>query len=241
VPGFPSALNLSPVKRLRAKSHQPRSCLGSDGPACLSYPAVSRRMMPRSDARVLSRVGAAALTCFPAAALGVALAALITRAAAGEAAYCLSCSGPERTYLCRVTGESAAQNEVFKLYCIVRTLRKGRHASCAATGSSENCHGVVRTFKYHGPSLPAALAQNPKVKRFIQKVEEDYRATREVSATAQGGALPPQEDAGAPRRSMLQRMERAAHSAGAALGGFAQASYRCLRSLFRKCSRGAQE
>src|ERR1700746_3892581 len=93
----------------------------------------------------------------------------VNGATAGEAAYCLSCTGPDRTYLCRVTGESASQNDVFKLYCIVRTLRKGRHASCVATATSQNCDGVVRTFKYHGPSLPAALAENPKVKQFISK------------------------------------------------------------------------
>jgi hypothetical protein len=158
----------------------------------------------------------------------------VDRAAAGEAAYCLSCTGPDRTYLCRVTGESARQNDVFKLYCIVRTLRKGKHASCVATGTSENCDGVVRTFKYHGPSLPEALAETPKVKRFIRKVEEDYRTAPEVSATAQ------QENARPPRRSMLRRMQQTAQRAGAALGGFAQASYRCLRSLFRNC-RGAED
>lgn len=167
---------------------------------------------------------------------GVTLAGLIAAspAAAGEAAYCLSCTGPDRTYLCRVTGESASQNEVFKLYCIVRTLRKGRHASCVATGTSENCDGVVRTFKYHGPSLPESLAENPKVKRFIRKVEEDYRTTPGVSAT------PQKENANPPRRSMLRRMQQTAQSAGATLGGFAQASYRCLRSLFRNCS-GAED
>jgi len=45
----------------------------------------------------------------------------VNPSAAGEAAYCITCTGPDQTYLCRVTGEGSSQNDVFKLYCIVRT------------------------------------------------------------------------------------------------------------------------
>jgi hypothetical protein len=170
--------------------------------------------------------------------LGAASASLdalaINPATAGEAAYCLACTGPSQTYLCRVTGEGVSQNDIFRLYCIVRTARRSGHESCAATGSSENCNGMVRNFKYRGSSLSASLAENPKVKRFINKVEEDYSAPK-TSATTRTGALPSQVNSNSPRRSMLQRMGHAAQNAGAALGGFAQGSYRCLRSLFRKC------
>jgi hypothetical protein len=100
-------------------------------------------------------------------------ASAVNPASAGEAAYCLACTGPDQIYLCRVTGEGARQNEVFKLYCIARTARRGRHASCAATGSSENCHGELKSYKYRGPSIPAALAENPRVKRFISEAEQD--------------------------------------------------------------------
>ena len=72
----------------------------------------------------------------------------VNPASAGEAAYCLTCTSPDQTYLCRVTGADARQDEVSKLYCIVRTTKKGGHASCAATGSSENCHGVLKVYKY---------------------------------------------------------------------------------------------
>jgi hypothetical protein len=150
-------------------------------------------------------------------------------ASADEAAYCLTCTGPDQTYRCRVTGEGVSQNDVFKLYCIVRIARKSRHASCAATASSENCHGVLRTLKYRGPSLPAAFAENPRVKRFISKAEQDYRSTPEVASDL------PQENARSSRRSMFQGIAHAAQNAGAAIGSFARGSYRCLRSLFRNC------
>ena len=153
----------------------------------------------------------------------------VSPASADEAAYCLACSRPDQTYLCRVTGEAARQNDVFKLYCIARTARKGRHASCAAIGSTENCHGKLRTFKYHGPSIPAALAENPRVKRFISEAEEDYRSTPEVNEATVPSDLA-DKSAKSSRWSMFS-----------AMGSFARNSYRCLRSLFRNCSGDAQD
>ena len=150
-------------------------------------------------------------------------------ASAGEAAYCLTCTSPDQTYLCRVTGEAARQNEIFKLYCIARTARKGRHASCAAIGTPENCHGKMRIFKYHGPSIPTALAENPRVKRFISEAEEDYRSTPEVKKTTVPSD-PPDKSAKSSRWSMFS-----------AMGSFARSSYRCLRSLFRNCRGDAQD
>ena len=158
-----------------------------------------------------------------------ALGDLVSPALAGEAAYCLTCTSPDQTYLCRVTGEAARQNDVFKLYCIARTARKGRHASCAALGSPEDCNGKVRTFKYHGPSIPAALVENPRVKRFISEAEQDYRSTPEVTAGTPLSDLP-KENAKSSRWSMFS-----------AVGSFARNSYRCLRSLFRNCSGDAQD
>ena len=52
----------------------------------------------------------------------------VNPASAGEASYCLTCTSPDQTYLCRVTGADARQDEVSKLYCIVRTTKKGGHA-----------------------------------------------------------------------------------------------------------------
>src|SRR5215467_10446816 len=79
----------------------------------------------------------------------------VNLATAGEAAYCLTCTNPDQSYICRVTGQGVSQNDLFRLYCIVRTARRGGHESCAATAGSEVCNGVARSFKYQGPSLSA--------------------------------------------------------------------------------------
>jgi hypothetical protein len=175
------------------------------------------------------------LALLGAASASFAAAVAVNPATAGEAAYCLTCTNPDQSYICRVTGQGVSQNDIFRLYCIVRTVRRGGHASCAATAGSENCNGVARSFKYHGPSLSASLADNPKVKRFISKVEEDYRSTPKMSATSQMAVPTAQANSNSSRPSILHRIGHAAQNAGAAVGGFAQGSYRCLRSLFRKC------
>mgnify|MGYP005847816435 CR=1 FL=1 len=76
-------------------------------------------------------------------------------AVAGNAAFCVTCSGPDRTYLCHVTGEDVRQDDALKLYCIVRTAKEGRHASCGARNEVGNCPGETKVYAYDGPSLPA--------------------------------------------------------------------------------------
>ena len=140
-----------------------------------------------------------------------------------------------------MTGADARQDEVSKLYCIVRTTKKGGHASCAATGSSENCHGVLKVYKYRGPSLPDWLAENPRLKRFMSRVEQDYGSTPKMATATQTSDLLPPGNLSAPDQSRFQSMKHAAENVGAAIGRFAQTTYRCLRSFFRHCSREAQE
>ena len=57
----------------------------------------------------------------------VAFAALAPAAAEG-ASYCVTCTGPDQTYVCNVTGEGTRRTDALKLYCIVRTAKEGGHA-----------------------------------------------------------------------------------------------------------------
>jgi hypothetical protein len=104
------------------------------------------------------------------------LAPALQAAQAGEASFCVTCQGPDQTYLCRVTGEGSSQNDAFKLYCIVRTAKEGHHASCAATSKVEGCAGVTKTYSYNGPSLPEAVAQDPRVQKLMKRVERNQAA-----------------------------------------------------------------
>jgi hypothetical protein len=98
--------------------------------------------------------------------VGVSLAAAfgaLAPAAAEDASYCVTCTGPNQTYVCHVTGEGAGRTDALKLYCIVRTAKEGGHASCAARNEVSSCQGVTKVYAYDGPSLPANVGHSSAV------------------------------------------------------------------------------
>jgi hypothetical protein len=112
-------------------------------------------------------------------ALASGLLTLVPAAAfANEAAYCVTCTGPDQTYLCRVSGEDLRRNDGLKLYCVVRTAKEGGHASCAARDDVSGCNGVEKTYSYNGPNIPDGLADNPQVKKLMERIghgQKDFR------------------------------------------------------------------
>ncbi len=95
---------------------------------------------------------------------------------AGEAAYCVTCKGPDQTYLCRVNGETISRNDAVKLYCVERTAKDGGHASCGARDASDGCNGVEKTYSYNGPDIPEGLAEDPRVKKLMDRVQKEQKA-----------------------------------------------------------------
>lgn len=95
---------------------------------------------------------------------------------AGEAAYCVICKGPDQTYLCRVNGETISRNDAVKLYCVERTAKDGGHASCGARDASAGCNGIEKTYSYNGPDIPGGLAEDPRVKTLMDRVQKEQKA-----------------------------------------------------------------
>jgi hypothetical protein len=100
----------------------------------------------------------------------------IISAEAGDAAYCVTCKGPDQTYLCRVTGDTISRNDAVKLYCVERIAKEGGHASCGARDASAGCNGVEKTYSYNGPDIPEGLAEDPRVKKLMDRVEKEQKA-----------------------------------------------------------------
>jgi len=94
---------------------------------------------------------------------------------AGEAAYCVTCTGPDQTYVCRVMAGGSKPSDALKLYCVIRTAKEGHHASCSAERSSPSCNGVEKVYSYDGP-MPEDFASDPRVKQLADKVEQDQAA-----------------------------------------------------------------
>jgi hypothetical protein len=96
-------------------------------------------------------------------------------ATAGEVSYCVTCKGPDQTYLCKVVGESSRPNDALKLYCIVRTAKEGNHASCRAKRDIEGCVGEPKVFSYEGPTIPAEIASDPRAKKIMGRLAHEQQ------------------------------------------------------------------
>ena len=96
-------------------------------------------------------------------------------AVAGEVAYCVTCTGPDQTYLCKVVGEGSRPNDALKLYCIIRTAKEGNHASCKAKRDIEGCVGQAKVYSYEGTSLPAEIASDPRAKKIMGKLAREQK------------------------------------------------------------------
>jgi hypothetical protein len=103
--------------------------------------------------------------CVAAVAAGL-LACVYSAASADQAVYCVTCTNPNQTYRCEVSGDNLP-SDALKLYCVIRTAKEGHHASCAAEKSNTSCSGIVKVYTYDGPSIPEGLASDPRVQRFL--------------------------------------------------------------------------
>ncbi|MCF6198263.1 MAG: hypothetical protein L3J67_02490 [Hyphomicrobiaceae bacterium] len=63
--------------------------------------------------------------------------------------YCIKCTNPGETYICRVVSNSnSAQGK--QLLCIMNIAREHGHDSCAATTQSQSCSGVLVQYEVSG-------------------------------------------------------------------------------------------
>ena len=109
------------------------------------------------------------------AAIAASLACLATTGVAGDASYCVTCTGPDQVYRCRITGQSSKPSDALKLYCVIRTAKEGHHASCSAENATPACAGPEKVYAYEGPDIDQ-IVQDPRVKNLMSRVEHENKA-----------------------------------------------------------------
>ncbi|HZP08661.1 hypothetical protein [Methyloceanibacter sp.] len=119
---------------------------------------------------------------FKVAALAAVLCAIPLSAMAGEASFCVACSGPDQVYRCRVTGEGSIPSDALKLYCVIRTAKEGHHASCSAENATAACAGIDKVYTYDGPAIPEEIAQDPRVKSLMKRMNHENQAFEKPKA-----------------------------------------------------------
>jgi len=139
---------------------------------------------------------------------------------AGEVAYCVTCQGPDQTYLCRVNGQPAFDKDEKRKSLVEVTgealsaSRRGWRNMRASLGGHQKANQSPAPSS--GTTSSHAAAQEP-----LPELPHGT-ATVPLSAAPTESASPPPE-----------------HKRG--VGSFARNTYRCVRSLFRRCGSDASE
>lgn len=163
------------------------------------------------------------------------LIASLTAAASVDAArgadHCVTCTGPDSSYACTVTGlsDAAASGLQGRLLCIQHLATTGGHGSCSvATTATGVCTGVPRTVSppqsAATPAAPDGIGAAPPV------AAASAPPAAQVKVTG-----PPADPAGGAGSSPLDKVGRGIAEAGKSVGNAAGKTWSCVVSLFKDC------
>ncbi len=190
---------------------------------------------------------------------------VVASAIAAPTAFCITCTGPERTYACTVnTSRNDPGEKVLQLYCIARSAADGGHKSCSAARlDAAQCKGTPKTYTYNGPEIPASLQSaiekrlkkrkeaaapvasdqesRPKTQdTLIDLTTRTIKSTREGVGKAGSTVKGAGEKIGGAIRGTGRVVGDTIRSTAEVVGSAANYTYNCVFSLFRNCSADAR-
>lgn len=144
----------------------------------------------------------------------------LAQQAAPAAGHCVTCTGPDATYTCAISGMTSAAAAGFQgqVLCIKSLAAEGHHASCTVNRRvSETCVGEVRTVIAEG-GASAAPAAPP-----AQKTEAAPDTPPAESSSP--------EHATGPAEALKGGIAKVGDSINKAAGK----TWSCVSSLFKDC------
>jgi hypothetical protein len=157
--------------------------------------------------------------------------------------YCVTCSGPEAQYRCRIGGDAsvAARMSRGQLLCITELAKIGPHASCSVgRTTSQACVGELRTVMFPTTADPEAAPVTewqPETTQ-VTAAPETEPAPSETEAPSEA---PPQtveelakQTVTASGKGLKKAGEAVADTAESA-GNVVTKTWSCLSSLFSDC------
>lgn len=160
-------------------------------------------------------------------------------ALAADSSFCVTCRGPDSTYLCQATHARGMSKSIMKYACIVQLAKSGEHESCAVSHQrSDSCRGELRQVNlndlpgtFGGPpsqnSADESSAPPPRVEQAPQDTSlgerpSVARMTKRAIRASRNGMASVVENR--PVRAVAQKT-------GSRFGRMA----RCARKFFWKC------
>lgn len=168
--------------------------------------------------------------------------------------YCIKCTNPNETYICRITSNSS-QTQGKQLLCIMNIAREHGHDSCAATTEAQACSGVLVQYEANGTGLPqTSFEKTSTTPDRKQEPVAPVDATKKepetlVEFTKQAGKATKKslQSAGKDTGNAIKNTGKAISNTGSQIGHFTgkvgsnikkatTTTLKCITSLFSNCN-----
>ena len=178
-------------------------------------------------------------------------------ARAQETDYCISCTNPDQTYICRVTAQNG-QSQGQQLFCIMNIARENSHDSCKAAAQQGSCSGTLVLYDVSNlapaPTPPTAseatAAATPPAqaagnmghatvkqanKKQAPKTLVEF--TKKTAKNTNKGFKNLGKDTGKAIKKTGSKITKFTKKVGKNISKATKTTFRCITSLFSKCGK----
>ncbi len=168
----------------------------------------------------------------------------------GQQDYCITCSNPDETYICRITSKGG-QSQGKQFLCIMNIAKDNGHDSCSATAQLGACSGVLVQYEVSPQDQPqrpvdAATAgpiEAPQADQTAGEPKTLVEFTKQATKATSKGL----KSAGEDTNKIIKNTGKALKKTGGKIKDFtdkvggniksaSKTTWRCLTSLFFNCA-----
>ena len=164
--------------------------------------------------------------------------------------YCIKCSNPDETYICRITSKGG-QSQGKQFLCIMNIAKDQGHDSCSATTQSGACAGVLVQYEVSQEAQPQspidAATTGPVDAPEADQAAGEPKTLIEFTKQATKATSKGLKSAGKDTKKVIKNTGKAITKTGGKIKDFtdkvggniksaSKTTWRCLTSLFFNCA-----
>lgn len=159
--------------------------------------------------------------------------------------YCIKCTNPGETYICRIVANSnSAQGK--QLSCIMNIAKEHGHDSCAVTTQSQSCSGVLVQYEVSDsiiepePQRPvnsafATTSQTAPPEKAVSEPRTLVEFTRKATKATQKGFKSAGKDTSKALKKTGKKITKFTKKVGKNITKASKTTWECITSLFFSC------
>ena len=166
--------------------------------------------------------------------------------------YCIKCTNPDLTYICRIVS-SSTQTQGRQFLCIMNIAKEQGHDSCAATNQTQACSGVLVQYEISGSSpqqiptidattttAPAILpeaqdAKTGEAKTLVEFTKQATKATKKGLNSAGSDTKKLFTNTGKAIKKTGHKIKKFTNKVGSNIKSATKTTLKCITSLFFSC------